>query len=359
MNSVRSSCGGLRSFGVDTSAVLLEPGRLSPVTFTLIEDQGGRRYVRFTRGDTSPLVPADLPATLFDRVRLVYIDAEMPEVQIVAAERARARGARVILGIRRMGPGLGELLDLADIVIASERVAAEIAHSADIERSLIELTKMGPDIAVITLGEDGAVGLHEDKLVRQQALTVDVVDVTGAGSVFRGAFGYALLQDWPLERALPFANAAAGLNCASLGGQAGIPTLEAVERAAPLRLTRSPQAVSARDRESRRGCPSRMSGFATRSQVAAAMDAIQHWQPGQRPGEASQPPHSLLLPPSAPVSPALPFPSPASRPSSRSNGDRCVVGSCPIPSLPWSVTGPLPSLAGNLYASNSTIQLFR
>jgi sulfofructose kinase len=223
---------GLGSFGVDTSAVLREPGRLSPVTFTLIEDRGGRRYVRFTRGDTTPLVPADLPPTLFDRVRLVYIDAEMPDVQIVAAERARARGARVILGIRRMGPGLGELLDLADTVIASERVAAEIAHSADIERSLIELTKMGPDIAVITLGEDGAVGLHEDKLVRQQALTVDVVDVTGAGSVFRGAFGYAVLRDWPLERALPFANAAAGLNCSSLGGQAGIPTLEAVEKAA-------------------------------------------------------------------------------------------------------------------------------
>ena len=49
---------------------------------------------------------------------------------------------------------------------------------------------------------------------------------------FRGAFGYALLRDWPLERALPFANAAAGLNCTSLGGQGGIPTLEAVERAA-------------------------------------------------------------------------------------------------------------------------------
>ena len=91
---------------------------------------------------------------------------------------------------------------------------------------------MGPDIAVVTLGEDGAIGLHENKLVRQQALPVDVVDVTGAGSVFRGAFGYALLRDWPIERAIPFANAAAGLNCTSLGGQGGIPTLEAVERAA-------------------------------------------------------------------------------------------------------------------------------
>lgn len=222
----------LHSFGVDTSTVVLEPDRLSPVTFTLIEDHGGRRYVRYTRGDTTPLEAADLPAGLFDDVRLLYLDAEMPAVQIAAAERARARGARVILGIRRMGPGLGELLDLADVVIASERVAAEIAHSSDMERTLVELTKMGPEIAVVTLGEDGAVGLHENKLVHQQALPVDIVDVTGAGSVFRGAFGYALLQSWPLERAVPFANAAAGLNCGCLGGQGGIPTLEAVERAA-------------------------------------------------------------------------------------------------------------------------------
>ena len=222
----------MRSFGVDTSAVLQEPGRLSPVTFTMIEDDHGRRYSRYTRGDTTPLVPGDLPGTLFDQVRLLYIDGEMPGVQIVAAERARARGARVLLGIRRMGPGLGELLDLADAVVASERVASEIAHSSDMERSLVELTKMGPDIAVVTLGEDGAIGLHENKLVRQQALPIEVLDVTGAGSVFRGAFGYAMLQDWPLERAIPFANAAAGLNCTSLGGQGGIPTLEAVESAA-------------------------------------------------------------------------------------------------------------------------------
>lgn len=222
----------MRSFGVDTTAVLLEPDRLSPVTFTLIESDGGRRYVRYTRGDSTPLAASDLPASLFDGVRLVYVDAEMPAAQIVAAERARARGARVLLGVRRMGPGLGELLDLADCVVASERVATEIAHTSDIERTLVELTKMGPEIAVVTMGEDGAVGLHQDKLVRQQALNVEILDVTGAGSVFRGAFGFALLQGWPLERALPFANAAAGLNCTCLGGQEGIPTLEAVEKAA-------------------------------------------------------------------------------------------------------------------------------
>src|SRR5438132_172642 len=98
-----------------------------------------------------------------------------------------ALGARVLLGVRKVGQGLGELLDLADVVIVSERVAAEIAHSADMERSLVELVKMGPETAVITLGDEGAIGLHEEKLVRQQAIDVEMVDITGAGSIFRGA----------------------------------------------------------------------------------------------------------------------------------------------------------------------------
>jgi len=221
----------LGSFGVDTSLVLREPNRLSPSTFILLEEETGRRFVRHTGSDVTPLAAVDVPPTLFDGVRLAYFDAEMPAVQIPCAERARARGARVLLGIRQAGPGLGELLDMADVVVVSERVAAEIAHSSDMERGLVELTKMGPDIAVITLGDEGAIALYEDKLVRQQPVDVNIVDVTGAGAVFRGAFGFALLQGWPLERALPFATTAASLSCTALGAQGGIPTLAAVEQA--------------------------------------------------------------------------------------------------------------------------------
>ncbi len=116
----------------------------------------------------------------------------------------------ILLDARHLGPGMGELLDLCDVVIGSERFAAEIAHSSDIGRCLIELTKMGPRIAVVTLGEEGAVGLEGEKLVRQGAIEVDIQDTSGASDVFRGAFAYALVQGWPLERSLPFANAAAG-----------------------------------------------------------------------------------------------------------------------------------------------------
>jgi len=221
----------LRSFGIDTSAVRTERGRMSPVSFILVDEEGGRRFVRFTRGDVTPLTARDLPAGLLAEAKMLYLDGAMPAVQIAAAERARATGVRVFLDVRRVDPGLGELLSLSDIVVASERVASEFSHTADLERTLVELTRLGPELAVLTLGDEGAIALHKDKLVRQQALPVKVLDVTGAGSVFRGALAHTLLKRWPLERALPFANAAAALNCQSLGGQSGIPTPLAVKRA--------------------------------------------------------------------------------------------------------------------------------
>ncbi len=70
--------------------------------------------------------------------------------------------------------------------------------------------------------------LEGDKLVTQDPLDVFVADTTGAGDVFSGAFAYATAAGWPLEQALPFANAAAGLTCRSLGARAGLPTLDEV-----------------------------------------------------------------------------------------------------------------------------------
>src|SRR5204862_1714116 len=136
--------------------VLREPDRLSPTTFILLEEETRRRFIRHALSDVTPLDAKDVPSHLFDGVRLAYFDAELPQVQIACAERARARGARVLLGIRKVGPGLGELLDLADAVVGSERGAAEISPSSEMERSRVELVKMGPDTAVIRVGEEGA-----------------------------------------------------------------------------------------------------------------------------------------------------------------------------------------------------------
>jgi len=165
---------------------------------------------------------------------VLLVDGRAPAAHIAAAERARALGLTVVLDARRLGSGVGELLDLSDIVIGNERFAAEFSHSSDVKRSLLELTKMGPRIAVITLGEEGAIALENETLVRQAAPPIEVYDTTGASEVFRGAFIYGTLQGWPLDRCLPFATAAAALNCRHLGGVGGISSLAEITRVAGL-----------------------------------------------------------------------------------------------------------------------------
>ncbi|HVR63251.1 MAG TPA: PfkB family carbohydrate kinase [Polyangia bacterium] len=226
---------GLREFGVDTSQVLIEPGKISPASFVMVDERTGRRTVRYTRGSLSPLEPGELPADLLEDAALLLVDGRSPTAQIAAAERAKALGVPVLLDARRLGPGMGELLDLAEAVIGSERFAGEVAHSSDVKRSLREIVKLGPRMAVLTLGEEGAMGLEGDAIVRAPAVSVEVVDSTGSSEVFRGAFAYGMVNGWSLDRCLPFANAAAGLNCRHLGGLGGIPSLAEVMRTAGMK----------------------------------------------------------------------------------------------------------------------------
>ena len=87
----------------------------------------------------------------------------------------------------------------------------------------------------MTLGAGGAMAWVKDRPVRFPALQVSPVDTTGAGDIFHGGFIYGLLRNWPLERIMSFANAAAGLSCLHLGARSGIrPLSEILQSAAAL-----------------------------------------------------------------------------------------------------------------------------
>jgi ribokinase len=76
---------------------------------------------------------------------------------------------------------------------------------------------------VITRGERGSVTRTVDAAFCTPAFRVPVVDTTGAGDVFHGAYLFGLLQGWELDAVAEFASASAALKCTKLGGRAGIP----------------------------------------------------------------------------------------------------------------------------------------
>jgi sugar/nucleoside kinase (ribokinase family) len=218
----------LQGLQIDTSVLSIEKGKVSPVSVIEIDELSHKRKILLSRGNVAALSTRDLPDRLLDGARLLCIDGSQPALQAAVAEKARAKGVTVLLNASQLSGGMGELLTLSDIVVGSERFANEIAPSEELADSLREITRLGPRIAVITMGEAGAVALEGTKLVQQDAIDVFVEDTTGAGDAFCGAFAYAQLKDWPLERALPFANAAAGLACRSLGSRSGLPTVDEV-----------------------------------------------------------------------------------------------------------------------------------
>jgi sulfofructose kinase len=218
----------LSDVGVNTSLVQVEEHKLSPVTIVEVDEFTRRQRLLCTGGSTTPLAVRDIPTRLLMGASLVCLDGYQPDLQVAIAEKARARKIPVLLNAAHLTGGMGELLSLADVVIGSERFASEFAPSDHIERSLREITRLGPRVAVITLGPEGAVALEGDKLVQQDPLEVSVTDRTGAGDVFCGAFAYATAAGWAVEESVPFANAAAALSCRSLGARAGLPSLSEV-----------------------------------------------------------------------------------------------------------------------------------
>lgn len=221
---------GLENLGVDVSRLVVEEGKVSPFSFSAVEMGAGLRTIFWTRGSVARLRPEELDIdAILDGASVLLVDGLHVAAQVRVAEAAQRRGIKVVMDGGSVREGAGDLLELSDVLVVSERFATEIAAAPELEQSLDELRKLGPETCVITLGSDGAIGLgREGRIHREPALRVDVIDTTGAGDVYHGAYIYAMLQGWTFERTMRFASVAAGLKCRHLGGRAGIPELAEV-----------------------------------------------------------------------------------------------------------------------------------
>ncbi|HYL82408.1 MAG TPA: PfkB family carbohydrate kinase, partial [Candidatus Acidoferrum sp.] len=140
-----------------------------------------------------------------------------------AARWAREAGIPVSLDAEDSTELREELFRFTDILIVSHPFSRELTGKTDLTDILRGLARLGPACVGVTLGDQGSALLHRQEIVEVPAFPVDVVDTTGAGDVFHGAFLYGLLQGWKAGDILLFANAVSALKCTRLGGRAGIP----------------------------------------------------------------------------------------------------------------------------------------
>jgi ribokinase len=218
----------LQREGVDTSMTLIERGTRSPFAFIIVERGTGRRTILWTRSTASELSPMEVDMALATSARMLYLDGLQMTASIEAAKLARRKGITVFLDADTVWERSEELIKLCDVVIASKSFARQFIGYDDRKEAIKRILSLGPKVVGVTLGEEGCLCSDGAEIVHEPAFKVEVVDTTGAGDVFHGAFAYGMLSGWDLKRIARFANAVAALKCRKLGGRAGIPTFEEV-----------------------------------------------------------------------------------------------------------------------------------
>jgi sugar/nucleoside kinase (ribokinase family) len=168
-----------------------------------------------------PLKLADVEKDYVLNSKMVFL-AGGGHVMVEAAKMAKEADVPVLVD----GLAAGGLEGFVDIAICGEEHAYAVTHTNDPLKAVEKLSKDGYRTVGITLGSKGSIFKTEGKIVRQEAFKVKVVDTTGAGDVFHGAFAYGIVQGWDVQKTAEFASAVSALKCTKLGGRAGIPTLE-------------------------------------------------------------------------------------------------------------------------------------
>ncbi len=219
---------GLQDEHIDTSAVRIDRGERSQFAFICVEKGTGKRTIFWGRPETASLPAADIPEGFLNDAHALHLDGLFLEASLYLARKAKGLNIPVILDAGSLRPGMLELVRHTDHLIAAENFIGRFRPEGSLPSRLRELRQMGPQVVTVTLGERGSVSLWEDVPYRFPALRVEARDTTGAGDVFHGAYIYGLLKGWSVQERIRWATVAAGLSCRSLGGRAGIPTLEEV-----------------------------------------------------------------------------------------------------------------------------------
>jgi sulfofructose kinase len=214
----------LAAEGIDVGHFRLFPGGRSSVSGIIVDRSGERQIANF-RGQF-PTEADWLPLDELAGISAVLADPRWPEGAVALFGKARASGIPTVLdGDMAEKSVFEQLLPLADHAVFSEPALKGFAGSAS-DEALATMARFNCRVAAVTRGRTGVSWYEDGRLNTLPAYPVDVVDTTGAGDVFHGAYAFAIGGGLAVRDAISFASAAAALKCMRAGGRAGTPTID-------------------------------------------------------------------------------------------------------------------------------------
>jgi sugar/nucleoside kinase (ribokinase family) len=212
-------------FGIETSGTQRVAGS-STISSVLIERESAKRSMTVYSGCINRI---DIDAIDLQRIRIakvVHLDGNNFALALRVARVAKDFGVPVSLdGGNMPADAIAEILPFIDIYIPDEQsMHKQLGEGVTADEACRHYHTRGPGLVCITRAEFGSIAFDGTTFWSRPAYGgVPVVDTTGAGDNFHGAFLAARLEGRDIDATLCFANVYAALCCRGIGGRASAP----------------------------------------------------------------------------------------------------------------------------------------
>ena len=216
--------------GIDTKYITLDENSASGVALISVDDHAENSIV-VASGANMLLNEQDVDKVVEEMCEgdILLMQLEIP-IQTVeyAARRAFEKGVKVVLNPAPARSLPKELLRYL-FMITPNRIEAEmltgikIVNDADAERVAKEISAMGVQNIIVTLGSKGCLVREGDTSYCVDAFKVEPVDTTAAGDTFNGALCVGLAEGMNLRQAAVMASKASSVAVTRMGAQSSIP----------------------------------------------------------------------------------------------------------------------------------------
>ena len=223
--------------GVITNSITKDKNLSTGVAGIMI-DNDGSNAINIVPGAAAQLNNKDIDNNLeiLRKSKIFLTQMETPdEVTIYSLKKAKENNCLTILNPAPARKINEENFALLDFFTPNETEAEfylknKITTEEDIKIAGREFLKKGVKNIIITLGERGVYFANENEEYFIDALKLkdQVVDTTGAGDAFNGAFAVGLANDLKYKDALIFANKVAGISTTRAGAASSMPTFKEV-----------------------------------------------------------------------------------------------------------------------------------
>jgi len=225
--------------GVNTQAVILDSNLNTGAAGILINQQTGENAINVIPGAAATIdhkfIDDNLSIIKNSKIFLTQLETSI-DATMYALKMAKENGCSTILNPAPARNLPYDCFKNIDFFTPNETEASFfINQSIESEKDCQSAAKVFLDKGVknilITLGDKGCFfkNQEEEFLLPAKKLSFPVVDTTGAGDAFNGAFSVALSKNKNYKEAIEFANLVAGISVTREGAANSMPTIDEIE----------------------------------------------------------------------------------------------------------------------------------